>query len=247
VVQHGWNMMHGLGPGHQPPYGFPKFVWSDVCVRRGQARGWRDYYVIGAPWAYLLAEFPEPPPLSAREGTIFYPFHRWDNSTVEGDHNRLVDEIRATEPGPVTVCLYFLDYEVPTMRKPYEDAGFRVICHGNRGLYRKGTDPQFLYRQYRELVSHRRVASNRLSTAIFYGASVGCESAVYGDPMAYIEVKPGIGQVRDWNDIAVRTFPELHGVETDARVVAEVTKRELGLDRTASPEELRAVFGWTAR
>jgi hypothetical protein len=42
----------------------------------------------------------------------------------------------------------------------------------------------------------------------------------------------------------VRRFPELHGVETDSRVVAEITRQELGLDLTASPEELRAVFRW---
>ncbi len=244
VVQHGWNVMHGLGPGHDPPYGFPKFVWSDVCVRRGHAIGWRDYYVIGAPWAYLLTQYPEPPPASEREGTIFYPFHRWDSSTVEGDHGQLIREIQATEPGPVTICLYFLEYDMAAIRLAYEEVGFRVICHGRRGLYRRGTDPQFLHRQYAELTTHRRVASNRLTTAIFYGASVGCETAVYGDPMTYVEVKPGIGQVTDWNEAVRRTFPELHGTQTDADAARAHARRELGLDRLASPEELRMVLGW---
>ncbi len=196
VLQHGWNILHGFGPGHEPPYGFPKFVWSDVNVRRGQSVGWRDYYVIGAAWNYLLTEFPAPKPAAEREGTIFYPFHTWDHGAVEGDHGRLIHEIKATESGPVTVCLYWIEYDMPEIRGAYEDAGFRVICHGKRGLFRKGTDPLFLYRQREELSKHRRVASNRLTTAVLYGASVGCEVAVYGDPMRYTEVRDEFADVQ---------------------------------------------------
>jgi hypothetical protein len=246
VVQHGWNILHGLGPGHLPPYGFPRFVWSDVNRRRGQAVGWRDYVVIGAPWAYLLTRKPTPPPLHERSGTIFYPFHSWDDSTVEGDHHRLIREIRSTEPGPVTICLYFIEYEIPEIRRAYEAAGFRVICHGRRGLMRRGTDRSFLHRQHDELAAHRRVASNRLTTAVFYGASVGCDVAVYGDPMRYHEVKHGLGAVADENARVRRLFPELHGAETDRDAAQALARRELGLDCVASPEEIRALFGWTA-
>lgn len=244
VLQHGWNYLHGFGPGHEPPYGFPKFVWSDVNRRRGQAIGWRDYSVIGAPWNYLLTEFPEPPPAPERAGTIYYPFHTWDNAAVEGDHSRLIREIKSTETGAVTVCLYWIEYDMPEVRGAYEDAGFRVICHGKRGTLKRGTDPQFLYRQHAELVRHRRVASNRLTTAIFYGASVGCEVAVYGDPMEYVDVRKGFEHVRDGNDLVHRLFPEMHGVETDPETVRGITVRELGLDQMASPEELCALFGW---
>lgn len=246
VLQHGWNYMHGLGPGHQPPYGFPKFVWSDATVRRGQAIGWRDYQVIGSAWGYLLLQLPPPPPLDERDGTIYYPFHTWDHAAVQGDHHRLIAHIKAVEQGPVTVCLYWIEYDMPEVREVYQSAGFRVICHGQRGTLRQGTDPTFLYRQHAELVRHRRVASNRLTTAIFYGASVGSDVAVYGDPMKYVDVRPGFEYVRDGNDMVARLFPELHGVETDADVVQAVATRELGLDQLATPAELRAAFGWTS-
>lgn len=244
VVQHGWNLMHGFGPGHEPPYGFPKFVWSEVNRRRGQAIGWRDYAVIGAPWNYLLTEHDAPPPLEEREGTIYYPFHTWDHAEVAGDHDRLIREIQETEDGPVTVCLYWVEYDMPELRARYEDAGFRVICHGKRGTFRKGTDREFLYKQYAELIRHRRVASNRLTTAIFYGASVGCDVAVYGDPMLYVDVREGFEHVRDGNQKVVELFPEMHGTTTDREHVRETVRRELGLDSMCSPEELRALFGW---
>lgn len=245
VLQHGWNLLHGFGPGHEPPYGFPKFVWSHANLRRGQAVGWRDYAVIGAPWNYLLdlKKDVEPiPPADEREGTIFYPFHTWDHGEVSGDHDRLIAEIRDTEEGPVTVCLYWIEYDMPEIRRRYEDVGFRVICHGKRGTLRQGTDIRFLHKQYAEQIRHRRVASNRLTTAIFYGASVGAEVAVYGDPMTFADVRDA--SVRDGNEQAKRLFPEFHGVETDAEEVRATTVRELGLDAMASPAELRALFGW---
>ena len=50
-----------------------------------------------------------------------------------GDHRRLIAQIRETEPGPVTVCLYWHEYRIAPVRRRYERAGFRVICHGYRG------------------------------------------------------------------------------------------------------------------
>ena len=171
--------------------------------------------MIGAPWAYLLTEFEPPPPAAEREGTIYYPFHTWDHGEIEGDHSGLIDTIRDTEPGPVTVCLYWIEYDIPEVRHAYEEAGFRVICHGRRGWLKSGTDPQFLYNQHAELARHRRVASNRLTSAILYGASMGCEVGVYGDPMAYTDVRAAHAHHIDGNDTARRLFPGMEGVRID--------------------------------
>ena len=244
VLQHGWNYLHGFGPGHNPPYGFPKLVWSEAAVRRGQAIGWRDFTVVGSPWAYLLLQSPEPPPLEQREGTIYYPFHTWEQGTVSGDHHDLIAEIKANEDGPVTVCLYWIEYAVPEIRAAYESAGFRVICHGQRGTLRKGTDRFFLVKQRAELVKHRRVASNRLTTAIFYGASVGCDVGVYGDPMEFSDDRDAT--VVDGNAHVSRLFGDLLGARTDRDLVQAVTRRELGIDQTLSPEQLKLVLGWAA-
>lgn len=239
IVQHGWNILHGFGPGHEPPEGFVKYVWSDVSRRRGHLIGWRDYAVIGSPWAYLLAQQPEPP--GERAGTIFYPFHTWEHGSVEGDHGELVARIRATESGPVTVCLYWIEYAMPEVRRAYEKAGFRVICHGQRGTSWKGTDTRFLHKQLAELRRHRRVASNRLTTAIFYGASVGCEAGVYGPQMDFVEDRGGF----DGKHHVQRLHPELHGESIDPRVLAEVTRSELGLDNVLSSQELSYELGWS--
>lgn len=240
IVQHGWTFVHGFGAAHRPPMGLTRFSWTDVSRRRGQIIGWRDYVSIGAPFLYLdhaLADDgPEP------EGTIWYPFHGTpDFEQLSGDHQRLIDEIKSTEDGPVTMCLYFVEYEIPEIRGRYERAGFRVICHGQRGAKWQGGDHDFLTRQLTEMRKHKRVASNRLSTAIFYGAQVGCEVAIYGDPMELVDVKDGF----NGEELFRAWYPEMFGVETDHAAVRERAAAELGVAHMMPPEELAFTLGWT--
>lgn len=241
-VQHGWNVVDGFGTQIRFEPGWPKYVWSDAARRRGCAMGRRGYYVIGAPWSYLLAMEPDlgAVPEAEREGTIWYPFHGWEQQRVHGDHGSLIDEIREVETGPVTVCLYWMEYGDEGLRRLYEDAGFRVITHGYRGRRYRRTDVRFLYNQLTELRRHRRVAANRLSTAIFYGALAGCRPAVYGDPMIIEDAHPihgGLERLR-------RLWPELHGTAIDPATARAVAAIELGTDALAAPGELRELFGW---
>lgn len=240
VVQHGWTFVHGFGAAHKPPAGRPKLVWADISRRRGEAIGWQNYIVIGAPFAYLAALTPEPE--TERHGTIWYPFHgTQDFEQVEGDHDRLVAQIREAEGDDVTVCLYYVEYENPRVRQYYEDAGFRVICHGHRGTLWQGTEPEFLHKQLAELRRHKKVASNRLSTAVMYGALVGCEIAVYGDPMEFQGVKDGF----DGQPLFQAWWPFMFGVETDTAAARALAEKELGADILLDPEELDYVLGWT--
>ncbi|MEV0196486.1 hypothetical protein AB0H81_08570, partial [Nonomuraea sp. NPDC050691] len=112
-LQHGWNYLHGYPPNDQwcTP-GYPRFIWADVLRRRGWSMGRRGHYLIGAPWIYLLDLEPDLGlmPEEERQGTIWYPFHGWEKNAVIGDHGRLATQIREVETGPVTVCLYWLEY-----------------------------------------------------------------------------------------------------------------------------------------
>ena len=144
-LQHGWNVVDGLGCGTPYVPGQPIFVWSEQTRRRAWSMGRRHATVVGAPFLYLLAVRRRPRPVE-REGTIWYPFHGWEGQHVNGDHRRLIDEIMATEPGPITFCLYWNEYRDDRVRAEYEQAG-RVICHGYRGLQWQDTDIRFLHNQ----------------------------------------------------------------------------------------------------
>lgn len=243
-LQHGWNTADGFAVGHKFTDGFAKLVWSEACARRGWTKGLRDYVVVGSPFAYLLhmerqREWENREP--HREGTIVYPFHGWEQQHVLGSHEDYIAEIRDMEGDvPITVCLYWNEYRDPRVRKVYEDAGLRVITHGYRGFMWKGTDTEFLYKQLAELRRHRRVVSNRISSAIFYGAAAGADVGIYGDPMLLEAERAQLGgQLKP-----LRFWPELHVSHVPAELAREHARVELGLDEMLSPAEIRDVFGW---
>lgn len=239
-LQHGWNIADGMAGDHGYVAGVPLFLWSERTRRRAVSLGRRPSYVVGSPWAYLLLMEPRLGAVENREGTIWYPFHGWEGQRVVGDHARLIDRIRDTEPGPVTICLYWQEYLSRSVRRRYERAGFRVICHGFRGGRWTDLDPGFPYRQLAEQRRHARVASNRLSTAVFFGILAGCEAAVYGDPMLLEAEDPTTGgQAR-----IRREWAALHGEHVDADVARETAVAELGADRLLPPAELRRMLGW---
>jgi len=238
-LQHGWNIGDGLAPGVPFVHGSSLFVWSERTRRRAWSQGRRNVVAIGAPFAYLLGLENEPVD-AERAGTIFYPFHGWEGQQILGDHQRLAREITETESGPVTVCLYWNEHQQRRIRAVYEEAGFRVICHGRRGFWWRGLDREFLVRQLAELRRHRRVASNRLTSAIWYGLLAGCEAAVYGDPMVLENADPSFGgypRIRS-------QWAALHGRETDLAGCQALARQELGADLLLGPAELRLLFGW---
>lgn len=250
-LQHGWNLHDGFALGTEFVPGAPLLVWSDSVLRRGWAMGRRDYEVIGSAWAYLLTRAERGPlpqlraypdaPTGEREGTIFYPFHGWEGQEVVGDHAAMLRRLREVEEGPITTCLYWMDYDNAEIRRVYEEGGCRVITHGLRGFAHRGTDRLFLYKQYAELRAHRRVVSNRLGSAILYGASVGCEVGVYGDPM----VLAGEHSVYGGIERQQRNWPELHQEHVPRALAEEVARDELGLRHVRTPAEIMEAFRWT--
>jgi hypothetical protein len=238
-LQHGWNIGDGMAPGVPLVNGSPMFVWSEETRRRSVSQGRRNVLAIGAPFAYLTGMTPDPG-ADEREGTIFYPFHGWEGQQVMGDHQRLIDEVRSVEDGPVTVCLYWNEHRVRGIRRLYEKAGFRVICHGYRGFWWRDHDRDFLDRQLTELRRHRRVVSNRLCSAIWYGLLAGADAAVYGDPMVLED-----GDLTFGGEPRLRRqWPEVYGYATDRETCRALARRELGADNLAQPAELRHALGW---
>ena len=248
-LQHGWNVGCGWNPVHEFFDGAWRYVWSDGPRRRGHALGRRNYHVIGSPWLYLSEMEPDlgKVPEQDRKGTLWFLFHGWEaagmGAKIHGNHARLIDEIRETETEPVTISLYYTEYERPEVRRAYEEAGFEVICFGKRGWNYEGTDRKFLYKQLAAFRKYKRVAANRLSTAVFFGVAAGCEPAVYGDAMELEGDNPLFGgQAR-----IARLWPDMLGKDIDIEVARAITDEELGRAWMMPPAETRMLFDWNAR
>ena len=248
-LQHGWNVGCGWNPVHEFFDGAWRFVWSDAPRRRGHALGRRNYHVVGAPLLYLMELEPQLGRVreAERRGTLWFLFHGWEGGglggRIEGNHARLISEIRETESEPVTVSLYYTEYERPEIRRAYEQAGFEVICFGKRGWNYEGTDRRFLYKQLAALRKVKRVAANRLCTAVFFGVAAGCQPAVYGDPMALEGDNPVFGgQAR-----IARLWPDLLGKDIDLATARAITDDELGRPFLMPAAEMRMLFDWNLR
>lgn len=246
-LQHGWNLYDGFAVGTAFAPGYPKFVWSEACAARGWLAGRRNYVVVGAPWLYLLEverqqHWAEAAP--DRSGTIVYPFHGWEGQHIRGRHAAYLDEILEVESGrEITICLYWHEYAQAEVRRQYEAAGVRVITHGHRGHMYRGTDLGFLDRQLGEIRRHERVVSNRLTSAVLYGAAAGAEVGVYGDPMELGNDHPVLGGAQRPRLL----FPQMYQTHVPRDVAIDVARHELGSTALMSPAEVRYRFGWDTR
>ncbi|WP_018155321.1 hypothetical protein [Demetria terragena] len=243
-LQHGWNTYDGFAVGTKFAPNYPRLVWSSSVARRAWSLGLRQNIVVAAPWAYLL-ELEGVSTANAgiddREGTIVYPFHGWEGQSIIGDHELYLQQVREVEGDvPITMCLYWNEYRDPAVRSIYEDAGFRVISHGERGYLWKDTDVHFLDKQLAEVRRHKRVVSNRLGSALIYGASVGCEVGIYGDPMILEAERVALGG----REKQIRLFPELHQPFVPQDYAQALARAELGQDEMLCAEEIRDLFGW---
>jgi hypothetical protein len=133
------------------------------------------------------------------------------------------------------VCLHVEDADDPEIVAAWTAAGHRLVTAGRRN------DPDFLARILEMIGSARRVASNRLSTAVMYAAAIGKEVAVYGPPLALGGGEgAAVDRVRD-------VWPELHGDTLSVADTRPAAEAELGRAHLLAPAELRSTLGWDRR
>lgn len=150
-------------------------------------------------------------------------------------------EIREVEGDvPITVSLYINEYRDARIRRTYEELGARVITHGERGYMWKGGNDDFLRGQLAEIRRHRRVVSNRASSALFYAASAGAQIGIYGDPMEIMNDHAVLGGAEKPR----RLLPELYQPFVPMEVGREIAALELGQRELLSPAQVREAFGW---
>lgn len=241
MLQHGWNAGTGFAPDDPPVYvrsRIPAFVWNERNLTCAQAAGYGNAVAIGAPFLYLVEmEVDLMGAGAAVRPSIAYPFHGWEQEAASGGtHDAFAAELAEREPSGSTVCLYWLDYGDQQTRAAYKRRGLRVVCHGHRH------DPRFLRRQLRELRSHRRLVTNRISTALWYGAYLGMEVELYGPQMGFAA---SADEIADAYAAERLLWPELFEGPVPSDRAGRLGARELGADYVRHPAELRELLGWT--
>lgn len=245
ALQHGWNPYDGIG-GYDGLWrtSLTKYVWGSNHAARGMELGGRRYVAIGAPWLYLM-RLPEhrdvstPDNLSSNTSTLVYPFHATVHTELLGSHTLFARDVAEQESGrSVTVCLHPIDYASVAARKAYEEQGFTVVTNGGSSAHHP-EHTRFLDRQLKLIRDHSRVVSNRLCTAILYGAAAGRSIGIYGSDMSLKGQRP-----YPESDIP-RMWPEMHVAHVPAATAREIAEQELGAANVLEPTAIRTLFGWS--
>jgi hypothetical protein len=98
-------------------------------------------------------------------------------------------------------------------------------------------DPTILVRQILQILDHRRVVSNCLTTALLYAAYLERDARLLRHPQRRQPPTAGRGQAL--HDQLERA--------TDGEALRSIAGIELGAEHRCEPDELRAVMGWDSR
>ncbi len=120
-----------------------------------------------APFAYAVKQVAIDS--SKRKGTLFFPRHSTHHVTVHMDFDKLADMLVSwdEEYQPVTVCIYWRDYNLG-YHIPFQERGLRIVSAGHM------FDPNFLYRLYHLCSRYKYSSGNGLGSYIFYSVKAGC-------------------------------------------------------------------------
>ena len=167
---------------------------------------------------------------------LIVPFHGWEKQALHGSMTAYVDALAQLERegfGPITVCLYFHEYEQATVRELFERRGYATTTMGHRN-----DNPEFLPRQRELIRRHAFVSSNRVSTATFYALVSGRPFFLHGPSVGLSETDDPTGEQFDrWQR---ETFPELcREGEPDLARQRAIGEYELGVEHRRTPEQLR--------
>jgi len=232
-LQHGWTAEHGHAVRFfKEPW--PKYVWNQKNLRLCDRDGAKNIVAIGAPFLYLpYQDSVEVQPLD--HSILAYPFHGWEEDELVSDmenYARSLDKLVSDGFGPVTVCLYWKEYENLSTRLIFERRGFAVTTNGHRD-----GEHDFLLRQRKQLFEHAYVTSNRVCTALFYALFSRRKAFLHGPSMSLSKSDDPTGEIYAlWQSEA---FPELSFETFGDHSYRSIAERELGLEFRQSRDELQ--------
>jgi len=204
------------------------------------ARATGKYPIRSAvPFAYLARLLPEVAP-AGRRGTLFFPSHSTHRVTAAADFSGMADAVAALEERyrPVTVCIYWRDYELGHHR-PFLQRGLRVVCAGH--IF----DPDFLFRLFHLLARHRYAASNVPGSSLVYAVIAGCRYfLVPGFEVAHQGTQAALAQDLSQGGHALDLLRQAYAraQEEPTRDQRDLVARVSGLDNLHAPGDLRGLL-----
>ena len=240
-VQHGWKPESGFPERMRLIPLAPLFVWSEANRLATAAHHPRHRVeAIGAPFLYLCELLRPALDRTPTKDLLVYPCHQLRSAPLASEvHTTLIDQVRSLDPSSVTVNLHPYEFDDGSTPALYETdlPGATVTTNWLRPPWVVSDDPTILVRQILQILDHRRVVSNCLTTALLYAAHLDRDARLLRHPERRQPPTEGRG----------RALHEELEQATDGAALRAIAGAELGVDKLRTPEALRAVMGWDSR
>lgn len=243
-LQHGWSAVFEYGIRERYGGPFPKYVWSERMLREARALDVSNVIVVGAPIIYLPERYGPAEPKHPRS-LVAFPYHgsEWnplDEATSSYErYAETLNDLAGDGFGPITVCLYWKEYDEPGLRKVFTRRGFDVTTNGRR------EDAAFLPRLCELVLNHSCATSNMIATIAFYVLWLNRPFFLAGPSMEAVNASYPVGdRLVKWQG---EHFADLSYSQFDGSVRRHHAQLELGVHHKMSPEQMREVFLWNGR
>lgn len=251
-LQHGWRPDCGicgdLSQHTEKEKSLRYFVWNSRNLEKAIDYGYKNVTPIGAPFVYLPPRKKINVNPKGPKSLLIFPLHSTDFEPFIDPlrvYKKYLKELNKIIPlfKPISVCLYWYEYQNKKVRKLFEKENMEVVTLGHREK-----NPDFLI-NFRNLVDqYPYVSSNMYSSAVFYSLYMGKKVFILGKP-EYQDIK-----LLKWkkrriydHDEFSSLYPELLWKNFDDKSYSWIGEKELGLEFKRSPRELLEIFGWTPR
>jgi hypothetical protein len=260
-LQHGWagdaNIWRVRNRNLSPA---PRYVW-EKRFEIGLPKSTKNR-AIGAPWLYLLdllgiekgVEYNINNSGDKKEFLIFPGHNMWNTNKPVADQARAFYEI--AEGKTATVCLYWIDFLQPRVRKAYEDLGFNLECVGYLGsptssLQSNVGRTDFLLELVRLMLSHRTIIADDFSSGVLYGATLGLDimfmddarTRKHDEALSKNRDDSQIGFFSTSNEWLDNYLPEIYLTRDNGMKFVDFSYKELGLKSLLTENEV-AELAW---
>lgn len=251
-LAHGWSPVSGIS-GDLSKHGEKEkqkkyFVGNSRNLERCEEYGYKNVTAIGVPFLYLPPVTTSDANAEGSKSLLLFPIHASDSEPFVDPirtYKKYVEEIEELLSlfEPVTVCLYWVQYEDKEIVQLFEDKGIPVVTVGHRD-----NNPNFLINFQRLVDKYAYVSSNIFGTsAIYYSLYMRKKVFIYGSSNYAEEINHIRWETRKLynHDEFSKLYPELLWENFDDKSHYWIGEQELGLEFKKTPSELREIFGWT--
>jgi hypothetical protein len=181
---------------------------------------------------------------------LVMPFHSWDGDVIEHDTQK-IEFLKALDPTNVRICLGYLDFCDPKVRRLYSQFGWETLCAGVRASKAfaspAGGRVGFLYELFKIFDWADIIVGDELTTGMFYSVCMGKKIGLFpGDfsiKLKYSKWQTDEQSMRTQNRVR-ELYPWLIGVGVEPSKIFDDICSALGTNKFKAPNDLIDILPW---